>query len=385
MNSTWTNHFHLHDDGFIAVLCLVAVAIVLYPVLRFLMTHWAFRRDCIYGALSGDAVVHYYLRFRHGTGLVDDHPPQPNTDPNEDCAFSRETQDRYLAEFKKDFLHWYGRRYYIAPLLMLGALSLATMLWATGVLDGWAALAPSDTMQVLVMAALGGAFMWVVSDELDRLRRRDFTTSDVYYYVFRILIAVPFAWALSKASLSTPATATTVPVTIPIAFFLGAFPTTTLFTFARRIVSAVPGLNLADDKVSGQLDLEKLQSVMTSNAERFKDEDVNTITGLAYSDPIDLTIRTNFDLNYVVDCVSQALMWIYFGDDSKKLYAFSLRGAQEIAALVSWLGDASHQAAAQQALNDAAAALTMNPQAFRATIDQIAEDPYTIFLTDIWT
>ena len=95
-------------------------------------------------------------------------------------------------------------------------------------------------------------------------------------------------------------------MSIPIAFFLGAFPTTTLFTLARRFVSQT--LKLGDDKESGDLELEKLQSVVKPNAERFKAEDISTITAMAYADPIDLTIRTNFDLNYVVDCMSQALM-----------------------------------------------------------------------------
>ena len=82
-----------------------------------------------------------------------------------------------------------------------------------------------------------------------------------------------------------------------------------------------------------------MQSIGKSNAERFKDEGVTTISGLAYADPIDLTIRTNFDFNYVVDCVSQALMWIYFGKkkDYAKLFPLSLRGAQEVAAVMDWL------------------------------------------------
>jgi hypothetical protein len=40
------------------------------------------------------------------------------------------------------------------------------------------------------------------------------------------------------------------------------------------------------------------------------------------SDPIDLTIRTNYDSNYVLDCVSQALMWIYFGEAGKSCFHF---------------------------------------------------------------
>ncbi len=374
----------LSDCVYVWVLCLVAVAIVLYPILRFLTRQWMFRRDRIYGALAGDAVVHYYIQFRRGSAAMTEFPPEYAEDPD-GPTFTDETQTQYMRAFQRDFVTWYGRRYYLAPVLMLAAVTFATAWWIAGVLKGWSVRSPDDTYRSLVAAALGGAFMWVISDELDRLRRRDFTTSDVYYYVFRILIAIPFAWALSKTHFGAGDTVLTVPVTIPLAFFLGAFPTTTLFTFARRIVTQVPKLNLADDKDSKQLDLEKLQSVMTSNAERFKDEAVNTITGLAYSDPIDLTIRTNFDLNYVVDCVSQALLWIYFGDDTKKLFKYSLRGAQEVAALVSWLDDPPHQASAEQAVADAAASLGMSVPAFRATLAQVAEDPYTIFLVDIWT
>lgn len=370
------------DCRFILVMCLVAVAIVLYPIGRFLAKQWSFRRERIFGAMAGDAAVYYYLQFRQGSKVIADHPVEASQAP-----FEKEDQDAYLTQFKRDFYLWYGKRYYIAPTLMLAVLTFSSAWWAVGVLNGWSLSTPSDSYRMLVAAALAGAFMWVVSDELDRLRRRDFTTNDVYYYVFRILIAIPFAWALSKTQISDSGGALTIPVTIPIAFFLGAFPTTTLFTLARRFVSQT--LKLGDDKESGDLELEKLQSVVKPNAERFKAEDISTITALAYADPIDLTIRTNFDLNYVVDCVSQALMWIYFGDDCKSLFQFSLRGAQEIAALVLWSHDktnADHYTNANQAIVDAAGTLKikMNELAFRATLDQIAEDPYTIFLVNMW-
>jgi hypothetical protein len=373
------------DYFFIGLLCAAAAVMVVYPVLRFLFKQWSFRRDRIYAALKGDAVVHYYLRFNHGAGLVSDHPPLPNQDPACADTYATQTQDLYLRAFKRDFVRWYGRQYYTAPTFILAVLTAAVAWWAAAVLRVWTLSTPPDNERVLAMAALAGAFMWVISDELDRLRRRDFTSTDVYYYIFRVIIAVPFAWALSKARIGVDQAQMSLPITVPIAFFLGAFPTTTLFTFARRFVSQT--LRLGEDPATGDLELEKLQSVVKSNAERFQDEDINTITGLAYADPIDLTIRTNFDLNYVIDCVSQALMWIYFEEESKELFQFSMRGAQEIAALVAWAdgSDPAHAAAAQQALADAAALLHMNLPTFRATIDQIAEDPYTVFLVDIWT
>jgi hypothetical protein len=259
---------------------------------------------------------------------------------------------------------------------------VALAVWSEKVLRFWASASRNpDGLRALTASALAGAVVWIISDALDRLRRRDFTTVDVYYYVFRILLAIPFAWALSAASIGGKEVG--LSVAIPLAFFLGAFPTQTLFTIARRIGSQQ--LKLGDDQASGSLELEKLQAVGKSMAERFKDEGIATISALAYADPIDLTIRTNFDLNYVVTCVSQALMYIYFGDDCKKLARFSMIGALEIAALLRWSSDDDKKAIAEKTIQDAAAALDISPEALRINLAQIAEDPYTTFLVNVWT
>lgn len=368
--------------------CLFSVLLVLYPIFRYLAKQWNFRRDRVFGAMSGDAAVYYYQQFRQGCRILKDHPPK-KLNPDEvaerqragdDCWFDSVTQTRYLYEFKRDFRRWYGRRYFIAPLGMLVALTLISAYWAQKTLRAWAMHGGAGgSLRALVAAALAGAFMWIVSDELDRLRRRDFSSSDVYYYVFRILLAVPFGWALSQSSDFK------LSMAIPIAFFLGAFPTSTLFLIARRLGSR--WMKLGDDPDAGALDLERLQSIGKTNAERYKDEGVATISMLAYSDPIDLTIRTNFDFNYVVDCVSQALAWIYFEDHSKDLEVFSLRGAQEIVALTRWADDAKdpdQQAKAKQTIVAAATRLGLDPVAFRMTLDQISLDPYSIFLVNVW-
>jgi hypothetical protein len=256
-------------------------------------------------------------------------------------------------------------------------------------LRAWATngIGPGETLRALTASALAGGFVWVISDEIDRLRRRDFSTSDVYYYVFRILMAIPFAWAIAAVSVENKVLG--LPGSIPLAFFLGAFPTRTLFTIARRFGSQ--RLNLGDSQDdNGNLELEKLQSIGKSNAERFKDEGVSTITTLSYADPIELTVRTNFDFNYVVDCISQALAWIYFEDDCVHLFEFSLRGAQEIISVTEsadgtdGADDHEMQERAIQTIKDAAAKLNLSKQAFRSSLDQIAEDPYSQFLANVW-
>jgi len=377
------------DNTLIVFFCTLTVVLVLYPVLRFVFRQWSFRKDKLLGALAGDAIVYYYRQFRAGAPVLVKFPPKENPPDQDGHVFKKEVSDAYMVSFRKDFTRWYGRIYYIGPILMLFFLTLASGIWASEMLQTWAAngTGPGTDLRALTASALAGAFVWVISDELDRLRTRDFTTSDVYYYVFRILLAVPFAWALSITNADGKVEGLFkggLPVAIPLAFFLGSFPTQTLFTIARRIGSQQ--LHLGDDQDSGNLELEKLQSIGKSNAERFKDEGISTITALAYADPIDLTIRTNFDFSYVVDCVSQALTWIYFGEDSAKLFEFSLRGAQEIVSVVQSADDPRDpdQARSIQTISDAAAKLEIPPDAFRSTLDQIAEDPYTMFLVKAW-
>lgn len=377
--------FANRDTLTIVTFCAVTILVVLWPIGRFLITQWDFRRVRIFGALSGDAVVYYYKQFRPGALVLKTVPPESNTVDTDKHAFDSKVRGAYSQAFKRDFNRWYGRRYYIAPVAMLVILTTVSACWGQVMLRKWALeqLGPGTSLRALVASALSGAFVWVISDEIDRLRRRDFTTSDVYYYNFRILIAVPFAWAI--AAISVDGKPLGLPGSIPLAFFLGAFPTSTLFKIARRFGSQQ--LKLGDDQDSGALELEKLQSVGKSNAERFKDEGISTIGALAYADPIDLTIRTNFDFNYVIDCVSQALVWIYFQDDCAKLIEFSIRGAQEVIWILEWSDDNTQperQGRARQALRDAATALKMSEDAFRTTLEQVFVDPYAKFLVDIW-
>jgi hypothetical protein len=90
----------------------------------------------------------------------------------------------------------------------------------------------------------------------------------------------------------------------------------------------------------------------------------------------------------VVDCVSQALAWIYLGDGLSTLTPLSLRGAQEIASLMAdsrSTKDATLQKLADDTIAAAAALLKIDSAAFRSTLVQIADDPYTIFLVNVWS
>jgi hypothetical protein len=338
----------------IDILCGIAGAMVLVPILFYLFRPWTTRRDKLFSNLDAPSLMLYYRQFYPGM---------------------KPSLESVKSDFKNYFNQHYGRRYYCPPIVILAALTGIGAAAASRTLQVWQKVAPHPYMLPwIVVSALAGGFTWVINDLIDRLRRRDFTVSDVYNSIFRILIAAPFGWAFAQVVKTD--------VGVPLAFLLGAFPTSTLFLIARRL--AATKLGMSEDSDSGALELEKLQSITKTNAERFYDEGVSTIVQLAYADPVDLTIRTNFDFNYVIDCISQALLWIYFEDKTHTLAIYSLRGAQEVANLVRSLSNPQKQAEAQATLTAVANVLNLSPASVQTTLEQVETDPYTQFICSIW-
>lgn len=288
--------------GVIWTICIVAGLIVVLPVPIYLATYWVRRRDNLLELLSENSTRLYYKRFQLNRIKAIE-------------GISCQQQ------FRKDFHRLYGRRYYILPLLLLLILTSLLVYSAANTLLVWSHVTSHSDLPMsgIAASAFAGAFVWVIGDIQDRFRRRDITAGDVYGHVFRILLAAPFGWAIAQFAKDYAG--------IPLAFLVGAFPTQTLFKISRRL--ADQKLGLADEPDKKQSELEKLQSIGKPAAERFAEEGIEMIVQLAYADPVDLTIRTNFDFAYVIDCASQALLWIYFEENTKKLYKFSLRGAQE--------------------------------------------------------
>jgi hypothetical protein len=340
----------------IDVILGIAGAMVVAPLLFYLYRIWATRRDRLFSYLGANSLCLYYRQFY----------PDQRTD-----------EATVAGVFMKYFSQHYGRRFYVLPVFLLTVLTVTCACGAARTLQVWQQVdSNGHALPGIVMGALGGGFTWVISDLIDRVRRRDLTVGDVYNFVFRILIAAPFGWAFAQLVKDE--------IGVPLAFLLGAFPTSTLFRIARRL--AATKLGVSDDPDSGKLELENLQSIGKTNAERFNDEGISTIVQMAYVDPIDLTIRTNFDFNYVIDCVSQALLWIYFEDKTHTLVNYSLRGAQEACSLVKALKSAqqAERDEATTTLSAIAAALNMAPACVQTTLEQIGEDPYTEFISSIW-
>ena len=220
-----------------------------------------------------------------------------------------------------------------------------------------------------------------------------------------------------------------------IAFALGAFPLATLNSMLRRIANTKLGIDTASEKSVDSI--LKLQGINSTIVERLYNEDISTIPQLAYCDPVRLTMRSNLTFNFVMDCMNQALAWMYFDDGLDKIRPLGMRGAVEIRHLIDALDapdpaakaaearvhseaalrriatlldldtatrqivfreiidtpDTAEQpdvrisvskATAQAALTQIATALNQQPATLEIAFHEISGDPYTEFLRAIW-
>jgi hypothetical protein len=337
---------------------IILLGFLFLPIFAYLRTGWVQRRDEICDYFTADAYSRYFQTFL---------PAEAANKKKEKEAFLNRYHTRY------------GRRHFAFPciflLLIAGAaltpLSGTALLWLGKDTTPWVVLPP------IAASAIAGAYMWVAFDLIARNRRSELHPVNVSRAGFRLLIAVPMGFAFAAVAKD--------PVGISLAFFAGAFPTDSLFTITRRL--GLRHLKLSDtgnEKTERQL--ECLQCVTTAVGERYTDLGIVTVAQLAYCDPIDVAVRSSFSFNFVADCVSEALAWIYFEDNLKQARPYSLRGAQEIKFLMQQLqeGDKDEQKASDHVIQMLAKQWKMDAQALRYTLGQIADDPYTMFLWDVW-
>ena len=339
-----------------SVATLILLAVLVLPVLLYLWTGWEIRRSEIFGTMSNRGVQLYFRQFFP--------------------ARTTSTADP-MEEFRRHYHHLYGRQQFIGPLVLMVAVAVVLLGLAVRTAVGWlSGTTVSPALPPIAVAAVAGAYMWIATDLISRCRRRALAPVDLYWSALRLIIAIPVGFAFAGIFKDEAGA--------PMAFALGAFPTRTLITVIRRVASR--RLGLSESGEGPQAELEKLQGITPGNAERFSDEDISTILQLAYADPVDLTIRTSFSFNYVVDCVSQALAWIYFEDTLAKLRACSLRGAYEIYTLFRDLDGDDPLAAevARAMIACVAAEVGQKPVVFEETLRQVAGDPYTEFNYAIW-
>ena len=279
------------------------------------------------------------------------------------ASFRKRFTRRYVA------MHWVRATAFGVFLAMVLAFLCE---WATEWLAG-----TSPHGCTVLSAALGGGVSWVFYDQVVRVRHRDYSTHDVAAHLFRLAAAGPLGLALSAVFQDSLA--------VSSAFLLGTFPTNTLVKYARRIADRRFALGDENSKETAY-SLEALQGISRTQAERFDEERVQSVLQLAYADAIDLTIRTNYDFDYVTDCVSQALLWTYTARRFAEVQALGIRGAVEASNLQAALdsGEPGVAEDARATLRSLSAVLELEEAAARRILNEVTWDPYSEFIVNVW-
>jgi hypothetical protein len=237
------------------------------------------------------------------------------------------------------------------------------------------------------IASFAGGYMWVAQYIIRRVQQRRLSPYNIFYAVFRLLISVPVALALSAfvQNILSPS------MLCAFCFMLGALPTDYLLMLMRKVAIARTGIPQQTTEVSSGL--LNLQGITKKQVEDFQNEGIETILQLAYADPIDITVRTGYSFSYIIDCCSQALAWLTFEERMQVLRKYGLRGAMEVTTFEREIDRDYDQdenttdqevSMATKTLESIAKDLNMEKDVVRRMFYELAWDPYSQLFYNIW-
>jgi len=355
--------------GLGSILALLLTFLAIYPVGHFLILGWQIRREDVFSSLGEEAKAKYIETFLN-------------------LPIRRGTAGQ---EFERIYNCRYGKNNYYIPLLLLATTcGIATFLMATTAAlqllihfgDTTAALTSLPAIELSVVSlppvaalAVAGAYVWAVAELVFCSRRNDLVPSDILRAAIRLILAVPLAYAIS--TLFAPAIAPF------LALAIGAFPLDELTAIVRTL--GYQQLKLNQIPANAKNAVTNLDGVDQTIASRLQDEGITTILQLAYCDPVQLSMRTALSFDVVIDLVSQALAWNFIHEKLADLSKLGLRGSIEFWNVLDELNgeDAEEKKKALSVFTRAAEILGIDVLTFTNLCQEIAFDPYTLFLTSV--
>lgn len=359
----WIFHQALDADGLRLILTLTCLLLPGLPIGLHLLNGWHAKKQEMVGHFDEDTAVAYFKKF---------------------CPNEKIPEGKACEELELRYDRNLGRRLYYLPLLVL----TIVMFLAAWAVTGEAMLTTrilkeaKFTVSGPALAAAVGAYMWITSDLILRMKRRDLGPHDLMYSALRMIIAIPLGQAF--AAVAAPALAPF------ISFALGAFPLDPLIIILRRLT--MQKLGIEDKAEEADALLTKLAGVNKEIADRFGHIDIFTILQLKEADPVSCARRTNLSFNFVLECISQAIAWRYFKEKLDILRQYGMPAAYEIGSFIGELDYAettdqkkvAAKVRAKVILTEIAKKLDLSETALENTMREVADDPYTIFLKQVY-
>ncbi|MCX7069131.1 MAG: hypothetical protein NTW85_15780 [Methylococcales bacterium] len=346
-----------------ALLVLLTTSLAAAPLIRFVILGWDARYHEFVNRLNNEALIAYLQQFWEKRATQDD-SVFVGWDKNGkkiDGILVETTEDKVNNSmekiFKDIYTEQYGRRaFYVPIVLLITIIFILTVLSILLYLDVKLNLhiAVLDTNARVAIASIAGAYMYVVSDTIQSVRQRSLNASTIYWYVLRMLLAIPIGFALTYFSL------------IPLedraflAFALGALPLDEIIKLLRHFSREKlnPSKENKEEEKSDQLI--KLEGVTTRISSLLIAEGVDSIEQIITVDPVLLSIRTGLPFKFILHLGSQAIVRRYLGETVEKLMPLGLADARSIAALVDDLDNTKKESEEQAKIIKSRATAVLN-------------------------
>ncbi|MGU7768552.1 hypothetical protein ACV229_00015 [Burkholderia sp. MR1-5-21] len=300
------------------------------PLIAFLCLGWYARYDEFRNSLKSNALDAYLKRFWSKWLLktIQYAEQQDNSLPaaQDDKQRLNDFQNRWPTLGDRLFANIYHEQYglwaFVPPFIILLATAYAVVTVATWLCtQGDCASSDKATCifglsAPLIVAAIAGAFMFVVSDSVLSIRRRALNASDVYWYALRLFLAMPLALVAANApSLGAEPH-------VVLAFALTILPVDEIMKLVRRMAAHnFTDFEKQEDTPDELLNLNGVTKFVTALLHA---EGITSIEQMAAADPVTLSIRTGFPFRFTLRLGSQSIVRRHFGPDASTLLPIGL-------------------------------------------------------------
>ncbi|MBN3818754.1 hypothetical protein G3N57_19990 [Paraburkholderia sp. Se-20369] len=402
--SVWKWIGAIQWPGALILVSSIATVLIGVPLIAFLGLGWYARYDEFQNSLKNAALDAYLKRFWSKWLLqtIQFAEQQGGTAPTTDNNTERLNtfSERWPTLGDRLFANIYHEQYglwaFVPPFLIL-----LVVAYAITAITVWlcthGACATSETATCIfglgtpvIVAAIAGALMYVVSDAVLGIRRRALNASDVYWYALRLFLAIPLALVAAHA----PSLGDSPHVVV--AFGLAILPVDEIVKVLRRIAALnLTQLEQTEDTPDELLNLSGVTKAVTASLHA---EGITSIEQMAAADPVTLSIRTGFPFRFTLRLGSQAIVRRHFGPDASKLLPIGLADVVPIYLLVQTLDGTTPPRTPQVENADrivAEAAARLYPDAraddaiaranavVKMKFKQIAAEEYTLMLARI--
>lgn len=319
---------------FVALLTIISTSLISSPLIRFIHDGWHTRREEILNRLTGEALKKYLIQYweRLATMATAIEVVDGKKTLNNDDVAER--------LFEKIYNEHYGKSAFWIPNTLL---VIIVFIEAALIGLGETKVINIPSMLPLCLAALAGAYMFVVSDLVLMVRRRALNITDVYWYALRMLLAVPIAMSVNAISGSSTNSASGF--SFAVAFSVCFLPVDELTKLIRRYASKSFGSTETQQNTDVVISLEGVTVPITSMLQA---EGVNSVDQLIGMDPVLLAIRTGLPFKFVLNLISQAVVRRHIGEAASGLVPLDLSTCEQINAFIDRLDKEKKDASNQQ-------------------------------------